>query len=122
MGIHADLSGVSLADLLGWMETRGIKRVFCGHTHEPFVRQVGDRLICNAGSVGFTLDGDPRASWVLMDGEVSIRRVEYDVERAVRMMEEAGYPMLQDPHKDWAYKEMLRTGIHWKAHLRERLI
>jgi len=121
-GIRADLSGEPLAELLDWMETREVKRVFCGHTHEPFVRQVGSRLICNAGSVGFTLDGDPRASWAWMDGVVTIRRVEYDVERAVRRMEEVGYPMLEDPQKDWAYKEMIRTGIHWRVHLRERLI
>lgn len=119
-GIKQDVSGKPLEELLGWMESGGVRRVFCGHTHEPFIRILADRLICNAGAVGFPLDGDPRASWALVDGEVSIRRVEYDVESAIRMLEETGYPMLEDPSKDWAYKEMFRTGIHYRVHLRRR--
>jgi diadenosine tetraphosphatase ApaH/serine/threonine PP2A family protein phosphatase len=43
--------------------------------------------LINPGSVGFPVDGDPRASWTLLDlerGTVHPRRVEYDVEKAVR--------------------------------------
>lgn len=55
--------------------------VFC-HIHVPFVRQVGDVTVANAGSVGGPYDGDPRASYLLAeDGQVTIRRVAYDVER-----------------------------------------
>lgn len=38
-------------------------------------------MVLNPGSVGQSLDGDPRASYaVVEDGVAEIRRVEYDVE------------------------------------------
>ena len=37
--------------------------VICvGHTHQPYVLEVGDKLVINPGSVGQPRDGDPRAS------------------------------------------------------------
>jgi predicted phosphodiesterase len=112
-----NLDGPRLAELLAWMELRGITHLFCGHSHEPFIRQVGPRLICNAGAVGFPLDGDPRPSWVLWNGEVTLRRVTYDIERAVDMIDANDYPTLENPTMRRAYKQMFRTGIHWRAHL-----
>ncbi len=56
-----------------------------GHTHKPWVREIGGVLFVNAGSVGKPKDGDPRASWVLLTVtpgalvEVEIRRHMYDV-------------------------------------------
>jgi diadenosine tetraphosphatase ApaH/serine/threonine PP2A family protein phosphatase len=79
---------------------------FQGHTHLPgiFVEQVDDlsefhspeqihysyrlngkKTLVNVGSVGQPRDGDPRACYVLFDGEtIRFRRVEYDVEETVR--------------------------------------
>ena len=56
----------------------------CGHTHLPEVRDLGWKVIVNAGSAGYVFDGDPTASWALVDiadGEVTaeIRRTEFDV-------------------------------------------
>jgi putative phosphoesterase len=66
-----------------------------GHTHVPFVRSVGGMLVVNAGTVGRPLDGDPRASWALLEigkDEVRarIRRVAYPVEETVRAMKRIG--------------------------------
>jgi putative phosphoesterase len=66
-----------------------------GHTHVPFVRSVDGMLIVNAGTVGRPLDGDPRASWALLDLEggrarARIRRVGYPVEETVRAMKRIG--------------------------------
>jgi diadenosine tetraphosphatase ApaH/serine/threonine PP2A family protein phosphatase len=70
---------------------------FVGHTHVPGVfseslrfnspqdlggiyRLGASKVICNVGSVGQPRDGDPRACYVLFDGEsISFRRVAYDV-------------------------------------------
>ena len=85
-----------------------VKRVcFQGHTHVPgifgtdgasdsYVFRSPDQLghshtlakdakaLVNVGSVGQPRDGDPRACYVLLDGdEVTYRRVEYDVETVV---------------------------------------
>ena len=55
--------------------------IVCGHTHLPEVRDLGWKVIVNDGSAGYVFDGDPTASWALIefeDGEVraEIRRTE----------------------------------------------
>jgi len=58
--------------------------VLVGHTHLPFVRQVGSVTVVNPGSLGQPKDGDPRGCYaVLDDGQVALRRIAYDVDRAV---------------------------------------
>jgi predicted phosphodiesterase len=57
--------------------------ICCGHTHLPEVRDLGWKLIVNAGSAGYVFDGDPTASWavVTVEGEQvegEIRRTEFD--------------------------------------------
>ena len=55
--------------------------VLLGHTHLPMSRGAWTKVVLNPGSVGQPLDGDPRASYaVIEDGMAEIRRVEYDVE------------------------------------------
>ncbi len=53
-----------------------------------------DRLtVANSGSVGMPWDGDPRASYLLIDeGRPSVVRVAYDVEREVAALLSSGYP------------------------------
>jgi predicted phosphodiesterase len=57
--------------------------IVCGHTHLPEVRDLGWKVIVNDGSAGYVFDGDPTASWALVDiadGEVTaeIKRTEFD--------------------------------------------
>ena len=57
--------------------------IVCGHTHIPEIRDLGWKLIVNDGSAGYAFDGDPTASWALIDledGEVraEIRRTVFD--------------------------------------------
>jgi putative phosphoesterase len=40
--------------------------ICCGHTHVPEVRDLGWKVIVNAGSAGWVFDGDPTASWALV--------------------------------------------------------
>ena len=84
---------------------------FCGHTHmarvyaardgsiEPLpatapinIEPAGKYLI-NVGSVGMPRDGDWRASYAIRDAtsnEVTVRRVEYDIDETRRKVREAG--------------------------------
>jgi predicted phosphodiesterase len=41
--------------------------ICCGHTHIPEVRDFGFKQIINGGSAGYVFDGDPTASWALID-------------------------------------------------------
>jgi diadenosine tetraphosphatase ApaH/serine/threonine PP2A family protein phosphatase len=55
-----------------------------------------ERLIINPGSVGQPRDGDPRASYLVLDTDALTaqhRRVEYAVERTQAKMEKHGLPM-----------------------------
>lgn len=57
--------------------------IVCGHTHLPEVRDLGWKVIVNDGSAGYVFDGDPTASWALIDiadDEVTaeIRRTTFD--------------------------------------------
>jgi len=59
--------------------------ILLGHTHFPMIRRIGNRTVVNPGSVGQPRDGDPRASYaVIEDGRVELRRAAYDVERTAR--------------------------------------
>ena len=52
--------------------------VCVGHTHLPYVLEVGDKLVINPGSVGLPRDGDPRASYAVIENyKVDVKRVEY---------------------------------------------
>jgi putative phosphoesterase len=64
-----------------------------GHTHLPLRRRSGDAWVVNPGSVGQPLDGDPRACYATWeDGELSLRRAEYDRQPLLRALGEWGLP------------------------------
>ncbi len=63
-----------------------VATVVCGHTHMPFVRLVDRRLVVNPGSVGMPY-GQPGGAYALLrEGAVTLRRVEVDVDAAVRQI------------------------------------
>jgi putative phosphoesterase len=98
-----DADRETLAEIYGRLDGRV---VVYGHIHRPFVRQVGELIVANSGSVGMPYDGDPRASYLLIeDGEVTVRRVEYDVDREVADLVARGYP-----YAGWL-GQMRREGI-----------
>lgn len=66
-----------------------------GHTHVPFVKRLDNGLIVNPGSVGQPRDGDPRASYSLLDTEtmeVENRRITYDIDKVIKATNDAGLP------------------------------
>ena len=69
-----------------------------GHTHLPFQwRSDEGRVVFNPGSVGQPRNGDPRASFAILEVDaeevkVETRQVEYDVERAARRIVDSGLP------------------------------
>jgi hypothetical protein len=72
--------------MLGHLDRIAEPTVADGHTHFPMVRRVGRWQVINSGSAGAPYDGDPRVSYVLMDGDghgwqVIVRRIDYDRSR-----------------------------------------
>src|SRR5438445_5556413 len=81
--------------------------VCVGHTHEPYVLEVGDKLVINPGSLGMPWDGDPRGSYAVIENmEDELKRVEYPVEESVRAIQESALP---EQAKEML-AEVLRTG------------
>lgn len=99
------------AENLGSFET---KLCLFGHTHLPIVFRAGEgevetiraaprepimldgqRCLINPGSVGQPRDGNPAASYLVLDpesGSVEFRRVPYEVERTQRLIQDADLP------------------------------
>jgi putative phosphoesterase len=67
--------------------------VYC-HIHRPYIRRLPDLIVANTGSVGLSLDGDTRASYLLLDdGEPETRRVTYDLERELALLAASDQPL-----------------------------
>jgi putative phosphoesterase len=81
--------------------------VLAGHTHLPMSRGAWSKVLLNPGSVGQPLDGDPRASYaVVQDGVAEIRRAAYDVEATIAGIRRMGL----DVDAGEALAEILRSG------------
>jgi len=70
-----------------------------GHTHVPFIYEWNGKYVLNPGGVGQPRDGDPRASYVLMEidgSEVRFkhRRVSYNIDEVAKAIVEAGLPKM----------------------------
>jgi predicted phosphodiesterase len=77
--------------------------VVYGHIHVPYIRWLPGMTVANTGSVSQSYDGDRRASYLLMDGEnLTIRRVEYDVESEAQELLRSGLP-----HAGWLARILL---------------
>jgi predicted phosphodiesterase len=71
--------------------------IACGHTHLPEVRDLGWKIIVNAGSAGYVFDGDPTATWALVDlvdgnVEAEIKRTEFDALAVANAISARGLP------------------------------
>jgi putative phosphoesterase len=83
-------------------------QVVCvGHTHHPYILEVGDKLVVNPGSVGQPRDGEPRAAYAIIDNQrVELKRIEYPVEDTVTSVLQSSLP---EPAKA-LLAEVFRTG------------
>ena len=72
----------------------------CGHTHIPYAKYYGEKLLVNAGSVGKPKTGSPDANYVIIDiknsdeidkldssVEIEIVKVPYDFEKTAKEIE-----------------------------------
>ncbi len=77
-----------------------------GHIHRPYIRRMPRLTVANSGSVSLSYDGDPRASYLLIDDSVPVvRRVQYNVDREIRAITAAALP-----HADWVAR-ILRSAM-----------
>src|SRR4030067_67283 len=88
--ITTDIGEFEIENELGGINTDFI---LVGHSHKPFIKQMGKVTVINPGSVGQPRDFNPRASYaVIEDGNATINRVRYDTEKTVRDLEKSSLP------------------------------
>lgn len=81
--------------------------ILVGHTHMPFVRQLGTKTIVNPGSIGQPKTDSPEACYAVWeDGMVTLKRYSYSVEKTVSAILEM--PVRSDIRDMLIYA--LRTG------------
>jgi len=59
----------SSGDIQAWLQDTSEETVICAHSHIPLERQIERWHVFNPGSVGIPLDGLPRASYMIIDGD-----------------------------------------------------
>ena len=79
----------------------------CGHTHKPYYKLYGEKMLVNAGSAGKPKTGTPYANYIILDlyggsPKVEIYEVEYEYENTAAAIEEAGLPQ--------EFADIIRTG------------
>jgi len=122
-GLTPDTSDEEWQRVLDYMDQEKLTHIFCGHTHRPFIKRHKDKVVCNLGSAGAIIDGDPRPSWVLWNQSsnekenIEIRRVQYDIHLIHDLIERTpDYYDFKDPLFKEAYKKWMATGIIWRKH------
>ncbi len=79
-----------------WLRNTRSNILILGHTHIPFIKKLGIRAIFNPGSVGQPRDGDSRAGYAIVNTKqpfITIKRVEYGIEKTAEKIREAGLPL-----------------------------
>lgn len=70
----------------------------CAHTHIPYVKEYGNKLLVNDGSVGKPKNGKPHGTYVILnieknkDVKVEIKEVPYDTLKTMKDMEMKNFP------------------------------
>jgi putative phosphoesterase len=67
--------------------------VLVGHTHTPFVRQIGNRVVVNPGSLGQPKTGKSDACYAVWeDGSFSLKSFPYAVDETIGRLKALGFP------------------------------
>ena len=76
--------------LKSFLKSENADILIMGHTHIPFVKKFGDKLVFNPGSVGQPRDDNNKASFAFLDvsnREAKIYRVKYNIDEVVTALE-----------------------------------
>lgn len=84
-------------EMLQHLQERSIDALFMGHTHLPFIQEIGNTMFVNCGSVGRSKEAEKKAVYsILTLGEESIEaeiiRLPYDVNGVARAIYASSIP------------------------------
>jgi protein phosphatase len=90
------LYGYSAQDSEEWIsEIEGLSAevLLVGHTHTPFIRQIGNRVLVNPGSLGQPKTGNPNACYaVWQDGSFELKSFPYHVDKTIAKLRSLSFP------------------------------
>ena len=67
--------------------------LLAGHTHVPFIRRIGDRVVANPGSLGQSASGGSDARYAIWEnGNLSLHSLAYPVERTIEKIRSLRLP------------------------------
>jgi len=92
------------------VEKNGADIILCGHSHHAFIRRVNDVLFLNPGSLGRLDDGDPRASYAILEFDqdhidAQIFRVPYDLVPVLKKIRQTGLPEV--------FAQVIQQGLNY---------
>jgi putative phosphoesterase len=77
------------------VEGLNVDFLLVGHTHIPYILQVGNTTVINPGSVGLPRDGDIRTAYAIIeDNEATLHRHDYPVNITIEQMKQSPLPDL----------------------------
>lgn len=82
--------------LKSFIKDENVDILIMGHTHVPFIKKFGNKLVLNPGSVGQPRDNDKKASFAILDvskRNARICRVGYDIDKVVDGLKLKGLPL-----------------------------
>jgi predicted phosphodiesterase len=78
-----------------------------GHTHKQMVKQFGEKVYCNPGSVGQPRDGNKKAAFATFDGKnFELYRIDYDIDKVCRLMKQSGF-------NEYYYNRLKTGAVHF---------
>jgi predicted phosphodiesterase len=82
-----------------------------GHSHRPFIRRIGSKLLINVGTAGYAFDHDPRPSFALIELDGGVRaelvRVDYPLARNLRALRRLRRKGIVDRENELRYRVAL---------------
>lgn len=71
----------------------------CAHTHVPYTKQLGNKVLVNCGSVGKPKNGSPNATYAILEiqssssPKVTLKSIDYEYTKIMKDMELKKFPM-----------------------------
>ncbi len=70
-------------EIAGELEGIIAEYILVGHTHVQYKKKLDYGMVVNPGSVGLARDGGQACSAVYEDGEIHLKRIDYDVKKTI---------------------------------------
>lgn len=91
----------------GYFDNYSNKYFASGHTHKQIIKEFGDKVYCNPGSVGQPRDKNNMSSFATFDEKkFELHRVRYNIDEVCRLMDKAGFD-------EYYYKRLKNGAEHF---------